>query len=196
MEPALAAITERRTIEPQLVVRFVAGDEEAFAEIFERLQAELFRLVRRFFFGAFDQEEALQEVWLKLYRMRERFDVSRTAEFLPWVRQVARNRCLDLLKERSRGRGVTGGDTEPSCEAPQVEEIAERRLRQALAEFEASLDMEDRKVFRLCFVEERSHEEVAAVAGISIRRSKYLKKKLLARLMRNARLRAAGMGEK
>ena len=196
MEPAVAATSERRTIEPELVVRFVAGDQEAFSSVFERLQTDLFHLVRRYFFGAFDQEEALQEVWLKLYRMRDRFDVNRSPEFIPWIRQVARNRCLDLLKERGRSHEVPVADTEQSCEPSQLEELADRRLQQALADFKAGLDAEEAQVFQLCFVEELAHEEVAAKAGISVRRSKYLKKKLLARLTRSARLRSAGLGER
>jgi RNA polymerase sigma factor (sigma-70 family) len=192
MEPAAAAMSERRSIEPELVVRFVAGDQEAFATVFERLQTDVFHLVRRYFFGAFDQEEAQQEVWLKLYRMRDRFDVNRVPEFIPWIRQVARNRCLDLLKERGRSHEVPVADTEQRCEPSQLEQLAERRLQQALAEFSAGLDAEEARVFELCFVEELSHEEVAVAAGISVRRSKYLKKKLLARLTRSTRLRSLG----
>jgi RNA polymerase sigma-70 factor, ECF subfamily len=194
-EPALTDSGDRRTLEPDLVVRFVAGDEEAFTKVFERLQGELFHLARRFFFGAFDQEEALQEIWLKLYRMRDRFDVNRSPEFIPWVRQVARNRCLDLLKERGRGHEVPVADPEGSCEARQIDELADRRMQNAIAEFKAGLDAEDAQVFQLCFVEERAHEEVAAAVGISVRRSKYLKKKLLARLTRSAALRPSRPGE-
>jgi len=194
-EPALEATGDRRTLEPGLVVRFVAGDEEAFTKVFERLQGELFHLVRRFFFGAFDQEEALQECWLKLYRMRDRFDVNRSPEFIPWARQVARNRCLDMLKERGRGHEVPVADPEATFEARQIDELADRRMRHAIAEFKASLAAEESRVFQLCFVEERGHEEVAAAVGISVRRSKYLKKKLLARLARSAARRPAGSGE-
>lgn len=192
MEPAPAATDERRSIDSDLVVRFVAGDSEAFAAVFERLHGDLFHLVRRYFFGAFDQEEASQEIRLKLYRMRDRFDVNRAAEFIPWVRQVARNRCLDLLKERGRGHEIPSSDIDPSCAASQLDELAEQRLQRAIADFKASLDAEQARVFQLCFVDELSHEEVAAAVGITVRRSKYLKKKLLHRLTRRAA--AAGGG--
>lgn len=178
-------------IAQELIVRFVAGDREAFAEIFDRLHRDLHGLVRRFFRGAFDQDEAMQEVWIKLYRMRGRFDVNRAAEFVPWVRQVARNRCLDLLKSRGRSHEVpvaeveAGASTAPS----QVTRVQEGRLRQAIERIIARLDEEQQRFFSLCFVEERSHEEIAAELGITERRSKYLKKKLLSELLRSATLR-------
>ena len=50
--------------------------------------------------------------------------------------------------------------------------------------------LQERRVFELCFVQERPHEEVASLLGISSRRSKYLKKKLLLRLERDPELRA------
>jgi RNA polymerase sigma-70 factor (ECF subfamily) len=176
----------------ELVVRFVAGDRDAFGAIFDRLHGDLHRLVRRFFRGAFDQEEALQEVWLKLYRMRDRFDVNRSEEFVPWSRQVARNCCIDLLKARGRSHEIPVAETEATCEACQVTALAGRHARQVLAEFVARLDQEEQRFFDLCFVEELAHEEIAKTMDLSVRRSKYLKKKLLARMLRSGSLRRVG----
>jgi hypothetical protein len=56
MEPALALTNEDGcSIGPELVLRFVAGEKEAFGLMFELLHRDLFYVVRRYFFGAFDQ---------------------------------------------------------------------------------------------------------------------------------------------
>jgi RNA polymerase sigma-70 factor (ECF subfamily) len=189
-------VTGAAAIEQRLIVRFVAGDREAFSEIFDRLHRDLHALVRRFFRGAFDQEEAMQEVWIKLYRMRGRFDVNRAGEFVPWIRQVARNRCLDLLKARGRSHEVPVAemDLDASSAPRQLSELRDRQLRVAIQAIVSGLDAEQQRFFALCFVEEQSHEEIAAALGISERRSKYLKKKLLAELLRSAALREHASG--
>ncbi len=180
------------TLAQELVVRFVAGDRAAFGAVFDCLHGDLYRLVRRYFRGAFDQEEALQEVWLKLYRMRDRFDVSRHEEFVPWSRQVARNCCIDLLKARGRSHEIPVAETEASCDASQVAAMAGQQARQALAAFVGGLSQQEQRFFGLCFVDELSHEEIARGMDISVRRSKYLKKKLLARMLRSGSLRRVG----
>jgi RNA polymerase sigma factor (sigma-70 family) len=192
----LSSVATARTseVDLELIVRFVSGDREAFVEVFDRFHRDLHLVVRRFFRGAFDQEEALQEIWLKLYRMRDRFDINRSAGFGPWLRQVARNRCIDLLKERGRSHEIPVAETEARCEASQLSSVHDAYTRRVLSDFLARLDGEQRRFFELCYVQELPHEEIAAALGISVRRSKYLKKKLLARLLRSSALRGAREG--
>jgi RNA polymerase sigma-70 factor (ECF subfamily) len=193
--PALVvAAASSEGIDQDLIVRFVSGDSAAFGEIFDRLHRDLHGLVRRFFRGAFDQEEAMQEVWLKLYRMRGRFDVSRSEEFVPWIRRVARNRCLDLLKARGRAHEVPVAELDAGarCPADQLAQVVDARVREALAALLARCDDESRRHFELCFVQELQHEQIAAELGITVRRSKYLKKRWLAQLMRSEALRDLG----
>jgi RNA polymerase sigma factor (sigma-70 family) len=173
-----------------LCARFVAGDSEAFETIFALMRREVAGVVRRFFRGAFDQEEAFQEVWLEIYRKRDRFDVNRFAELGGWVRTVARHRCIDLLQAAGVRPGV-GNDDAAAIAGPDPEPRAglDDEIRAAFDAFAAGLDEEEGRFFQLCFVEERPHEEVAVLLGINERRSKYLKKKLLQRLERDPALR-------
>ena len=173
-----------------LCARFVAGEEEAFERIFALLRREVWRVVQRFFRGSFDQEEAFQEVWLEIYRKRQRFDVNRSAELHGWVRTLARNRCLDLLAATGVRPPAHGSEDAAELPGPDPEPRAgvSGEIRAALERFTARLGEEERQAFVLCFVEERPHEEVARVLGISERRSKYLKKKLLSALEQDSGL--------
>jgi RNA polymerase sigma factor (sigma-70 family) len=126
---------------------------------------------------------------LKIYRVRTRFDVNRYEEFLPWARAVARNRCIDLMKARGRRMEIPVKDMEMPCEARQVRVVADRQVRQAVDSFVAGLKPEEQRFFELCFVRELAHEEIGRRLGISARRSKYLKKKMLTKIMRSAALR-------
>lgn len=181
-------------LELDLVVRFVAGERAAFNEVFERLKGPLFWQVQRFFKGAFDQEEALQEVWLKIYRMRGRFDVNSHEKFIPWARTVARNQCIDLLKARGRRLEIPAEEVEPACAPDQETRLSGEHTRQVVGRFVALLGPEEQRFFELCFVEELPHEQIAAQLTITPRRSKYLKKKLLARMFKSAALLKAREG--
>lgn len=179
-------------LELDLVVRFVAGERAAFNEVFERLKGTLFWQVQRFFKGAFDQEEALQEVWLKIFRMRGRFDVNSHEKFIPWARTVARNQCIDLLKVRGRRLETPVEQVDPGCAPDQEAHLSGKHTRQAVARFVALLGQEEQRFFGHCFIEELPHEQIAELLDITPRRSKYLKKKLLARMLKSAALLKAG----
>lgn len=175
----------------ELVTRFVAGDRDAFLSIFDRLKHAVWGQVRRFFLRPFDQEEAFQEAWLQIYRMRGKVDVNRHAELEAWIRKVARNRCLDLLRRRNRQRDVPDDELEPTQEATQQHQLRDRRLRQAVGEFVKELPDEEQRHFELCFVQELPHQQIGEQLSISARRSKYLKRKMLQRMLRSPALRRA-----
>ena len=158
-------------------------------QVFGYLRGSIGGIACRFFSSPFDQEEAFQEAWLQLYRVRERFDVNRHGEFPAWARQVARNRCLDLLKASRRKREVAMQHKEPAYDASQLSNAVSNRLAKALEEFVSGLRPDQQRFFELCFVRELSHNEVAMELSISVRRSKYLKKKMIARMVKSPALR-------
>jgi len=179
--------------------RFRDGDQAAFLEIYDACAPTLRALVRRYFPRPFEREEAIQEIWLQVHRMAAAYEPARGA-FLPWLRVVAVNRCKELL--RARGRRVDPrlelGDPEAEGAEPEAAAAADpessarvARLRAAVARFSAGLSAEEAAVLRLSLLEERSHEEVAAATGASVRRCKYLRAKLLARAAAHDDLRAA-----
>ncbi len=191
MKPAGDSDDSKKGFSQELVVRFVGGDRDAFLSIFDELKDTVFYQTRRFFNRPFDQEEAFQEAWRQIYRRRTRFDVNRHDELAGWVRQVARNRCLDLLKARGRGRETPVEEMEAPCEASQHQDLAGARMRAALEQFVSRLEPEQQRHFELCFVRELSHEEVAREMSITVRKSKYLKKKTVTRMLKSPALRRA-----
>ncbi len=175
--------------------RFRRGEREAFAAVYHEHAAPVRALVGRYFAHPFEREEAVQEVWLQIHRVAGSFDASR-GELLPWLRAVASNRCKELL--RARGRRPDARVELPADEAdgrPSPENVArEARVREAVIRFEAGLSPGEAAVFRLSLVEERTLEETARATGMSARRCKYLRKKVLVRAEADPALRAA-LGE-
>jgi RNA polymerase sigma-70 factor, ECF subfamily len=174
-----------RQLPPGVLARFAQGERDAFLEVYRAHAADVRRWVGRFFRSPFEQEEAAQEVWLQVHRRADSFDVNQGA-LAPWLRAVAAHRCLELL--RARGRRPNAylpledlGQAE-WLDAPGPDDAALlSKLRDAVASFAQGLDETEARVLREGLVEELTHEELAARLDVNVRRSKYLKKKLLER---------------
>jgi RNA polymerase sigma factor (sigma-70 family) len=180
------------SVDPATEARFRQGDRAAFMTVYAACAPAVRGLVGRFFARAFEREEAVQEVWLLVHRMAASFDPGR-GPLLPWLRTLAANRCKELLRAQGRrpdprsevDEDTIGGD----AGAERV--LGDARLRAAVERFAAALGPEDAAVFRLSLVEERTHDDVARATGISPRRCKYLRMKLLLRVAADPALRQA-----
>ena len=177
---------EQHLVAPALLERFRRGDEVAFLEIYDLYAREMRLLVGRFFASVFEREEATQEIWLQAHRMAAMYDPTRGAP-LPWLRALAVNRCKEIL--RARGRRI-----DPQLELDEATVVAspdaasdphqaaqQHRLQRAIEQFASTLSSDEAAVLRHSLLEDRAHEEVAQMIGISVRRCKYLRKKLLVR---------------
>ena len=191
----MAAVVPAVRVDRETEERFRLGERDAFAAVYD-LHAPVVRaLVARYFERAFEREEAVQEVWLQIHRVAGSFDAGR-GELLPWLRAVASNRCKELLRARGRRPDARDGDGDGDPDAtPSPEDVARAaRLRDAVTRFEAALSPPEATVFRMSLVEERTLDETARATGMSVRRCKYLRKKLLVRAAADPALRAA-LGE-
>ncbi|MBN2498971.1 MAG: sigma-70 family RNA polymerase sigma factor [Deltaproteobacteria bacterium] len=175
---------------------FRRGEAEAFAELVRAYTPMVRAIVSRFWSGAFQQEEAMQEIWTRAFRQREALDPSRFDRFGAWLSVLARNRCVDLL--RKEGREIGSGWEDPDralarVEAPAAHDRAAEtaELLGAVEAFEARLRPQWRAFFGLHFVEGLGYPEIAARLSIGRARCKYMKRVLVRRAQRDARLMAA-----
>lgn len=174
----------RETIEA-----LIRGDTGAF----EQLEATYAHIVRRvvstFWRGAFDREEAMQEVWLHIWKNRGVIDADRADEVGGWIAVVARRRCIDLA--RGPPKPVALDDVaEPNAE-PTVDFAEQQQIAAAVAAFTERMRPQWRSFFNLHFVEGLPYEHVAARLNISKIRCKYMKKVLAARARKDTALLAA-----
>lgn len=83
-------------LEKDLIERAIQGDRDAFEAIVEAHQAAVFGYLRARLFQPNDAEDMTQEVFLRFYLTRARFDSANLVR--PWLLGIARN----LLKEHAR----------------------------------------------------------------------------------------------
>jgi RNA polymerase sigma-70 factor (ECF subfamily) len=82
--------------EQALIERTRKGDREAFAALVERHQSVVFGYLRARLTQSSDAEDMTQEVFLRFYLARARFDASQMVR--PWLLGIARN----VLREHAR----------------------------------------------------------------------------------------------
>jgi RNA polymerase sigma-70 factor (ECF subfamily) len=81
-----------------LVQRTLAGDQQAFGELVQRYERDVFNLAYRMLNERGEAEDAAQEAFLRAYANLDRYDQERS--FKTWVLSIASNHCIDRLRRR------------------------------------------------------------------------------------------------
>ena len=134
-----------------------------------------------YFRSPFEQEDAVQEAFVHLYRQRLQIDPVRVGEFPGFVATVARRKMIDLFRARHPAEAelpVESASDEVGPEAAAVE----HQLKALLTQFEERLKPAFRAFFRRVFVDGEDEVLARAALGVGSLRAKYLKKVLLGRL--------------
>ncbi len=92
--------------------RALAGDGDAFGELFRALAPEVERLCARLLGSPSEAEDATSEVFLRAQRSLGGYDPSRP--FRTWLLAIASHHCVDRLRRRSTERRLfEEGDLDP-----------------------------------------------------------------------------------
>ncbi len=75
------------------------GDEAASAMLYDRFGALVFRAARQVLPTRAEAEDAVQEVFVRLWRTAERYDPER-AKLVTWVMLITRRHLIDRLRRR------------------------------------------------------------------------------------------------
>jgi len=147
--------------------RLQAGDLAAFDALYERHERRLFAFIESYLREPAESEDVLHETFLEVLRR----GTGRFAggSFKSWLYQVARNRCLNRLRKRSRGeRARRTLAATPAPEPGRVDEALERReLGAALADAVARLPGALAETYHLR-ASGLSHEEMARVLAVPV----------------------------
>ena len=84
--------------EASLVARLQRGDEQALAELYERLGTQVYTLALRLLKSHEEAEEVVQDTFLKLYRADSYHTLSQSPR--AYVYTIARNLALSKLRKR------------------------------------------------------------------------------------------------
>ncbi len=160
-----------------LIEQTLEGNESAFAELVRRYQGAVWGTVHRVLGRSYDDEDAVQEIFLRAFSSLRRFDPK--YPFGPWILRIATNYCIDLLRRRKARRYKLWTELEESDQQRLLNNMsvdgdfnsiaaaspeAHERVARALLE---ELKPKYRTAFILREVEGRDYSEVAAALGTS-----------------------------
>lgn len=154
----------------QLVSKISQGDESAFAELYQLFSTKIYHTARKMNLGHEEAEEIVQEVFLKIWKYRERLDPDRSIN----AYMLAIVKSLVIKKVRKEARFFAFQqyqipiEVEKSISGPDEDLI--------FTEFHGiSLDLIDqlppaqKEVFKLKHLENQSVEEISKKLNVSRR---------------------------
>ncbi len=117
----------------------IAGDEDAaVAELYDRFGSLVFRMAYQTMPTRAEAEDAVQEVFVRLWQTADRYDPKRAA-LVTWVMLISRRHLVDRLR-RSRARVKASGLEEAQVsQGPDATEGVDSRMDRQ-ERFEALLD--------------------------------------------------------
>ena len=145
-----------------LIARCALRDRAAFRLLYERTSAKLFGVTLRILKDRSEAEEALQEVFVKVWQRADRY-VAGTTSPISWLVAVARNHSLDIL----RARRPPSDDIDVALEIPDAGPSPERATqdsqeRHRIENCLGTLEPDRADAVRGAYLDGYSYEELAA----------------------------------
>jgi RNA polymerase sigma-70 factor (ECF subfamily) len=160
-----------------LIESTLKGNEGAFAEIVKRYQAAVWAVVHRTLGNSPDNEDAVQEVFLRAYTALHKFDLR--YPFGPWIMRIATNYCIDQLRRKKGRRTQLWSELRETDQERLLADLShESNLETGVADGASKyvkvaqalldgLNPKYRVAFILREVEEKSYGDVAECLGTS-----------------------------
>lgn len=162
----------------ELMMLVKQGDYVAFDELYNRYRQPILRFLFSLTWDHDIAEDYLQEVFLRLYRARDRYEP--TGQFSTYIFQIAKNYYLaQIRKKRARGEEMSLAHEDRDGFRPfetlrvneriepevhLLEEYRKLGIRRAIA----ALPEHQKLVFVMSHLEDMKYAEIAEVLGIAV----------------------------
>ncbi len=144
------------------------NDHDAFATLMDRYQPKLLRYGRRFLAQKEPIDDAVQDIFLKMYQNIKSYDAARP--FAPWIYRIAHNTFANELRRKSRKPLITLDlDTLSAHTAYEIDPAGEEEQRQMQEFINRGLDAlppHYREVVVLHYLEGLGYQEIGDVLHV------------------------------
>jgi RNA polymerase sigma-70 factor (ECF subfamily) len=168
--------------ETVLMLRVQRDEPGAFAELVEQLSGRVYARLQRLVQDRQDAEDLSQEVFLRLYRARKRYQPR--ARLSTWLFHITQNVARNGLRARRRHRWLRTGlfdfsgedvaQRGPSAPSANLDPLERRELAQALRVAISELAGRQRQAFEMQQYQDRSYAEIARALALSPKATKSL----------------------
>lgn len=148
--------------------RIASGDKTAVQECLNKYGGLVWSLARRMSASQEDAEDAVQEIFVDIWKNAERFDAAQSSE-TTFIAMIARRRLIDRL--RFAKRRIAADSLEDIVNEPQNR--ADEEMQTSIEAKDAAralrhLRPEQRQVLQLSIVQGLSHQEISDATGIPL----------------------------
>ncbi len=164
-----------------LLGEIAKGDVAAFERLYAATRAKLYGVLLRILGRSELAEEVMQETYLKVWKMADKFDPM-LASPITWMVAMARNRAIDIMRKR----GEVSIEEEPEAQniaAESTSPLARREMTEELKRLLAclgKLDPEKQRIVLLAYYSGWSREQLSTKLDIPVNTIKtWLRRSLL-----------------
>ncbi|MEO7660337.1 MAG: sigma-70 family RNA polymerase sigma factor [Pyrinomonadaceae bacterium] len=151
-----------------ILQRIGKGDRDAIQECLNQYGGLVWSIARQMLRNSNDAEDAVQEIFVDIWKNAARFDETRSSE-TTFIAMIARRRLIDRIRYSSRRLSADSLDDillEPFTRADKDMQVC-LEARQA-AEAMRNLRPEQQQVLRLSIVQGMSHQEISEATGMPL----------------------------
>lgn len=151
-----------------ILQRIASGDKTAVQDCLNAYGGLVWSLARRMSPNTDDAEDAVQEIFIDIWKNAERFDETQSSE-TTFVAMIARRRLIDRLRYANRRISTDSLEdmvTEPANGAAENMHIS-LEAKEAARALE-TLRPEQRQVLQLSIIQGLSHQEISDATGMPL----------------------------
>ena len=152
-------------IEFELLNKVASGDEEAFKQLYERINEGLFFFICRFLKDKERVEDIQVEVFTEVWRSAKKFKGN--SKVKTWIFGIARNLALNELRRNKRHLN-TDDFPYPSDDNPSDSELIDKDKKVMIKNGLLKISVKHQEILDLVFFHEMNYQEVSEVLNISI----------------------------
>jgi RNA polymerase sigma-70 factor (ECF subfamily) len=146
--------------------RIAAGDPAAVPDCITRYGGLVWSLALRFLGNATDAEDAVQDVFIELWKNASRYDPSRASE-PTYITMIARRRLIDRRRKAGRAPAAQALPDEAAADGSRDRIEIEDEAAKAAAVL-GELREEERRVIQMAVYQGLTHEEIAVVTKLPV----------------------------
>ena len=154
-----------------LASRVREGDPDAFAELYAATYDMLYRSVYSFLHNPDDVHDALQEIYISVYKNISSLKLDRL--LIPWMRQIAYHTCCDFVRQAKAARDMSvelDDDVPPAAltDEDPFRQVYDRDAWEKVNEALSRRPVKERQAFLLRYESGLKLEEIADFMGVSL----------------------------
>lgn len=154
------------SLDQPILQRIASGDKAAVQACIDRYAGLVWSLTRRMALNGADAEDAVQEIFVEIWRNAFRFDPGIASE-TAFIAMIARRRLIDRRRRMARLRDRAPLDESTSVRSDSAPAELGEEAKIAARAIE-DLSSEQQRVLRLSLLQGLSHEKIATATGLPL----------------------------